>query len=91
MRIDAISKIYEAYKANNVSNTKKVNKTMGKDEVALSKTAKDFQIAYKALAEVPDVREDKVKALKEQMASGNYNVKAAEVADKILSKIDIKG
>lgn len=91
MRIDAIHKIYETYKANGVSNAKKVNKTAGKDEVALSDTAKDFQTIYKALTEVPDVREDKVQAIKQQMASGTYNVKASEVADKILSKIDLKG
>lgn len=91
MRIDAINKIYETYKANGVSNSKKVNKSASRDEVALSDTAKDFQTVYKALANVPDVREDKVNIIKEQMASGTYNVKASEVAEKMLSRFDIRG
>lgn len=91
MRIDAINKIYETYKASSISSSKKINKTQSKDEVALSDTAKDFRTAYKALGNVSEVREDKVAALKAQMASGTYNVKASEVAEKMLSKFDIRG
>lgn len=91
MRINAISKIYETYVANNVADVSKAKKTSSKDEVALSETAKDFQAIYKALIDVPDVREDKVKAIKESMENGTYKVTATQVADKILSQIDIKG
>lgn len=91
MRIDAINKIYETYKTNGVVSSNKVNKTSSKDEVALSSTAKDFRAIYKALANVPDVRQDKVDTIKEQINNNAYNVKASAVAEKILSKYDIRG
>lgn len=91
MRIDAVNKIYETYKTNGVLSSKKVNKLASRDEVALSDTAKDFQTVYKALANVPDVREDKVNTIKEQLESGTYNVKASEVVEKMLSRFDIRG
>lgn len=91
MRIDHINKIYETYKEQAISRTKQVSKVQKKDEVALSKTAKDFQTVHKLLSTTPDIREDKVNEIKEKMKSGSYNVSAAEVADKILSHLDIKG
>ncbi|WP_054739641.1 flagellar biosynthesis anti-sigma factor FlgM [Cellulosilyticum ruminicola] len=91
MRIDAINKMYETYKTNGIASSSKVNKTSSKDEVALSNTAKDFRAAYKALANVPDVRQDKVDEIKEQMNNNSYNVKASAVAEKILSKYNVRG
>lgn len=91
MRVDNINRIYEAYKVQARSDYQKIAKTNKKDQVALSDTAKDFGTISKMLEEVPDVREDKVKAIKEQIISGTYNVKSEEVAEKMLSKIDIKG
>lgn len=91
MRIDAMNRIYEAYKSQSVASTKKALKPESRDEVALSTTAKDFQAVYKALAKVSDVREDKINDIKERMASGNYNVSSEEVAEKMLSKIDLRG
>ncbi|WP_180270797.1 flagellar biosynthesis anti-sigma factor FlgM [Sporanaerobium hydrogeniformans] len=91
MRIDKLAGIYETYNKQMVSKYKAVTKTNKKDEVDLSGTAKDYQAAYKALSNVPDIRQDKVKALKEQIASGTYDVGAKEVAEKILSSFDIKG
>lgn len=91
MRIDAINKMYETYKTSGVASSSKVNKTSSKDEVALSSTAKDFRTIYQALANVPDVRQDKVDTIKEQMNNNSYNVKASAVAEKMLSKYDIRG
>lgn len=91
MRINAINQIYESYIAGRSTNTSSLKKVASKDEVDLSETAKDFRDIYKALSDTPDVRADKVKAIKESMQNGTYNVTAAQVADKILSQIDIKG
>ncbi len=91
MRIDQINNIYETYKKQSVSKVQPAAKVQKKDEVALSAAAKDFQSVYKLLSTVPDVRQDKVSELQERLNSGNYNVKAEEVADKILSSFDIKG
>lgn len=91
MRIDKISNIYESYKKQAASKNQAAAKVNKKDEVALSGTAKDFQTVYKLLNNTPDVREDKVNAVREQIQSGTYNVRAEEVADKILSRVDLKG
>lgn len=91
MRIDQINNIYETYKKQSIAQVKPVAKTQKKDEVALSGTAKDFQAIYKLLNTTPDIRQDKVDEIKEKISSGNYNVKAAEVADKILASLDLKG
>lgn len=91
MRIDKINNIYETYKKQSISKAQSVTKTSKKDEVALSEVAKDFQSVYKLLVATPDIREDKVNAVKEKINSGTYNVKTEEVAEKILSSFDIKG
>jgi len=91
MRVDQISSIYESYKTKSVTKTKSADKVQKKDEIALSTTAKDFQAVYKALSTTPDIRVDKVGDIKEKMKSGNYNVAAEEVADKIMSNVDLRG
>ena len=49
-----------------------------------------MQIAKAALSSVPDVREDRIKALKESIANGTYQVSAENFADKILAAYDEK-
>ncbi len=91
MRIDHINNIYETYKKQSLSSTKPVTKMQKKDEVELSGTARDFQAVYKVLSTTPSIREDKVNEIKEKISSGTYNVSSEEVADKILSSLDLKG
>jgi len=91
MRIDQINNIHETYKTQTTSKIQPVSKVGRKDEVALSSVAKDFQAAYKLLSTTPDIREDKVDDIKERIRSGSYTVNAEEVADKILSSLDLKG
>lgn len=91
MRIDAINRIYDSYKAQSTTASNKIDKTSSKDEVTLSSEAKDFTTITKLLSEVPDVRTDKVEEIKNRMNSGNYNVKAEEVAGKILSQFNVRG
>ena len=54
------------------------------DTVALSNAAKNIQEAQKQLEAVPDVREDKVAELKEQIENGTYEIDAEKIADKML-------
>jgi negative regulator of flagellin synthesis FlgM len=54
------------------------------DTVALSSAAKDIQEAQKQLEAIPDVREDKVAQLKEQIENGTYEIDADKIADKML-------
>lgn len=54
------------------------------DTVVISETAKRIQDAKAALDAVTDVRSDKVAELKAQIANGTYEIKADEIADKMI-------
>lgn len=84
MRVDAYNKVMQLYQTNNKTKTTKVNETKSTDKVEISRTGKDYQVAKKAIANVPDVRMDKVNDIKKRMESGTYNINMEEVADKLL-------
>lgn len=84
MRIDAYNKVNQLYQAATVKKTSGVNKVASSDSLEISRSGKDYQIAKNALKKVPDVREDKVAQLKTAMASGNYNVSAEELANRLV-------
>ncbi len=56
-----------------------------KDEISLSATAKDMQVAKNALNAVPDVREAKIADIKSRMESGTYDVSVEDFAAKLMS------
>jgi negative regulator of flagellin synthesis FlgM len=85
MRVDAINHVSQLYKP---SSTKKAGRTEGlqkKDAYEISQSAKDYQVAKKAIAQTPDVREEKVAQIKEALSSGTYNVSSQEIAEKMVS------
>lgn len=90
MRINKVNSITEIYKAQSVAPVKK-SKANQKDEVIFSKEALEIQNAYKAAKTAPDVRMEKVAAIKEQIKSGTYTIDAKAVSEKILSRFDVKG
>jgi len=79
--------VYEKSNRNISESTKEVQQT--KDQLALSEGAKDFQVAMKAFRKLPEIREDKINAIKGQIQQGTYQVSGKEVADKILEGIYI--
>jgi negative regulator of flagellin synthesis FlgM len=86
MRIDAYNKISQVYQTNNIQKTSKSVNAAGKDKLEISNTAKDYQTAKLVLSQAPDVREDKVKDIKNKIQSGTYNVNMEEVASHILDR-----
>ena len=59
MRIDAYNQIAQLYKTGKSIRTNKANSTASvRDEVQISQTARDYQIAKQAVAGASDVRED---------------------------------
>ncbi len=86
MRIDAYNKVSQIY---NTSSVKKVTRPNGgslSDKLEISQTGKDYRIAKQLVKQTPDVREDKINQIKQQMESGTYNVDMAEVADKLVNR-----
>lgn len=85
MRIDAYSAVNQMYQAKN--QVKKVNmeKKVGKDDkLEISQFGKDINTAKVAVQETSDIREDKVEAIKKQMAEGTYSVSTEALADKLV-------
>ena len=93
-----IPKILDTYNKNKISNKQKVldlkdtkskeisnDNAIQKDAVSISSDAKYLNIALKALKNIPDVREDKVKELTEKIESGTYHIDSRKIAEKILN------
>lgn len=58
-----------------------------KDVLSISNEAKDFQTVYKALRDVPDIRQSRVDDILGNMNSGNYNVSGRDVADRVINSV----
>lgn len=93
MRIGSYNQIAQVYGGQSVKkgyNSGAVDTASVMDQVSFSTVGKDMQIAKNALKSVPDVREDRVRALKESIANGTYQVDAESFADKILAAFNEK-
>jgi negative regulator of flagellin synthesis FlgM len=66
-------------------------KQAGSDQVSLSAEARTLAGARKAVQSAPDVREDKVAAIKQRIADGTYNVSSEALAQSILKKLSGQG
>ena len=79
---------------NNVKDNKEIEdlkkqgspQTVKEDKVVLSPKAKEVQEATKLIKELPDIREDKVAKLKEQVDQGTYKVDGKKIAFKMLKE-----
>jgi len=56
------------------------------DNVDLSQAARELQNTQKLMESIPDVRQDKVDRLKNQIESGTYRVDAGKIADKMVKE-----
>ncbi len=90
MRIPGdLSKITGVYGAQ--KNAGRIEKTGSvasrKDMLSISNEAKDFQTVYRALKDVPDIRQSKVDELMGRFENGSYNVTGRDVADKVIHTV----
>lgn len=84
MRIDSVNKIMAAY--GNSYNTTKAVKNIKTDELNITSTGSDFLYALQMAKKAPEIREDKVDAIKKQIETGTYNISCEDVARKILQR-----
>ena len=77
--------------ANLVDKTAAPAAAPAEETVALSTRSKELLQIKTAVAQLPEVRDEKVQALKAQVESGTYNVNGAKIAEKMLkdSALDI--
>jgi negative regulator of flagellin synthesis FlgM len=66
------------------SKTSGVSSATGEDTVSLSSTHGDVQVLTAGLASVPEIRTERVNALKQQVSSGQYLPSSKQVADAIV-------
>ncbi len=86
MRIDNVQQVANIYtKDNKVSHVEAANKvSQAQDNIKISETGKDYAFAQKVLKDVPDVRQDKIDAIRSRMENDEYSVSGEDIADKLL-------
>ena len=90
MRIEAYNAVSQAYQASTQVKNVNSNKKVGRDDkLEISQTGKDINVAKKAMQNAPEVREDRVAAIKKQMEEGTYAVSMEDVANKIMSLFEL--
>ena len=62
------------------------SQTVKEDKVVLSPKAKEVQEATKLIKELPDIREEKVAKLKEEIEQGTYRIDGKKIAFKMLKE-----
>ncbi len=86
-RIGQIMKVYN--QNTKVSQNAKPEKTQGlmgkKDQLTLSNEGQTFQKVLSAMEQLPDIREDKVKDVKQRVDSGTYQIDNEKVAEKMMA------
>lgn len=86
MRIEAYTQVQQLYNANNAKKTQKAPVSKKSDQVQISDFGKDIHAAKQALANTPDIREEKTAAVKQAVQNGTYNVSNEDFAAKLMEK-----
>ena len=86
VQIDAyVNQVHDKNKVDPSEN--KSDKTAAKtDTVVISDAAKRIQEVRTQLDEIPDVREDKVAQLKNEIENGTYRIDAEKIAGKMIKE-----
>lgn len=85
MKIDRISNAYKnipTNKQSKINNNKVQNKI---DTSNISTIGKDLSYAKQVLNNIPDVRNEKIKPLKEQIKNETYNISIDDFTNKLLN------
>ena len=86
-----IPKVSGVYSTGKIDRLSMVNEVSSKqDELTISGTAKDFNVAIKALRQISDIRQSRVDEISQKMERGEYSVSASDVADKIIGMLNQK-
>ena len=86
IQIDAyVNQVHDKNKID-PSDTKPDKTTAKTDTVVISDAAKRIQEIRNQLDEIPDVREDKVAELRNQIEDGTYEINADKIAEKIIKE-----
>lgn len=85
MRIEAYNQIGQIYAPKKTYGTQKANTVSRTDQVQISSIGKDIQTVKQAVANTPDVREDKIASVKTKIQNGTYEVSSDDFASKLMA------
>lgn len=85
MRIEAYNQIGQIYAPKKTYGTQKTNTVSRTDQVQISSIGKDIQTVKQAVANTPDVREDKIASVKTRIQNGTYEVSSDDFASKLMA------
>ncbi|MCR4807181.1 MAG: flagellar biosynthesis anti-sigma factor FlgM [Lachnospiraceae bacterium] len=85
MRIEAYNQIGQIYAPKKTYGTQKTNTVSRTDQVQISSIGKDIQTVKQAVANTPDVREDKIASVKSKIQNGTYEVSSDDFASKLMA------
>jgi len=88
MRIEAYTQVQQLYNSSKVQKDANVAKKGATDQVNISSTGMDYQVAKAAVKGASDIRYDLVEPLKKAIADGTYDVSSEAFADKLLKKYE---
>lgn len=87
MKVGQIPGVAGVYNKQGISKVERAKEAQGKkDVVAISNAGQDYNAVIKALKDVPEIREDKVNAIKEQIENNDYNVDRKELTDAVVEE-----
>ena len=84
--VQALQQYQKIDKVQNESNPKVDGSAAPEEKVNLSTKARDIQQLKDAVSQLPDVREDKIRELTDQVDRGAYDVNGQKIAEKMVSE-----
>ena len=84
--IQAVQQYQKADKVQEESSPKVGGNAAPEEKVNLSTKARDIQQLRDAVSQLPDVREDKIRELKDQVDKGAYDANGQKIAEKMVSE-----
>ena len=91
MKIDGIPPVGGVHPVSKTSPVSRNNKNSEQDKVAVSDNAQVYQKLIQKVKELPDVRQDKVQAITEQIARGDFSLDSDSIAESMLSSEKMEG
>ena len=81
-------KLKDTHKNHDVESKDNANKADdSKDKISLSGKASEINELKRLISDLPDIRQDRIDALKKAIETGNYSIDATKIAEKILEEL----
>lgn len=86
MRIEAYTQVQQLYQTKKAGKAEAAVKGSAADQVQISSMGQDIQTAKRAVAAVPDIREDVTAPIRAALQNGTYQVDDGSFAAKLYQK-----